>query len=161
MAKIVPFTEARATLSRLLDEVEARHEQVVITRNGRPAAVLVPAEEQEILEETLEVLQDEELLEALRESEDDARNGGLTPLQDLAVLPRVVQEAVLDTLTLLEAHPEELGRELRGPLRDLWSCRIGNYRILYNIERTGETSKVIVRAVRHRGIAHRTGPGRR
>jgi antitoxin YefM len=83
MARIVPFTEARARLSELLDELEARHEHVVITRNGRPAAVLVPAEEQEVLEETLEILQDEELLRALRESEEDVRSGRLTPLHEV------------------------------------------------------------------------------
>jgi prevent-host-death family protein len=83
MARTIPFTEARAKLSELLDEVETRLEHVVITRNGRPAAVLVPAEEQEILEETLEILQDEELLQALRESEDDVRDGRLTPLQEV------------------------------------------------------------------------------
>jgi len=83
MAKIVPFTEARARLSELLDELEARHEHVVITRNGRPVAVLVPAEEQEVLEETLEVLQDEELLRALRESEDDVKSGRLTSLREV------------------------------------------------------------------------------
>ncbi len=83
MAKTVPFTEARTRLSELLDEVEERHEHVVITRNGRPAAVLVPAEEQDILEETLEILQDEELLNALRESEEDVKNGRLTPLLEV------------------------------------------------------------------------------
>jgi antitoxin YefM len=83
MAKIVPFTEARARLSELLDELETRHEHVVITRNGRPAAVLVPAEEQEIMEETLEILQDEELLRALRESEEDVRSGRVTPLREV------------------------------------------------------------------------------
>lgn len=83
MAKTVPFTEARARLSELLDELEARHEHVVITRNGRPVAVLVPAEEHEVLEETLEVLQDEELLQALRESEEDVGRGRLTPLREV------------------------------------------------------------------------------
>ena len=83
MAKTVPFTEARTRLSELLDEVEERHEHVVITRNGRPAAVLVPAEEQDILEETLEILQDEELLNALRVSEEDVENGRLTPLREV------------------------------------------------------------------------------
>ncbi len=83
MAKTVPFTQARTTLSELLDELEERHEHVVITRKGRPVAVLVPAEEQEILEETLEILQDEDLLEALRESEEDVKSGRLTPLLEV------------------------------------------------------------------------------
>jgi antitoxin YefM len=83
MAKTVPFTEARARLSELLDELETRHEHVVITRNGRPAAVLVSADEQEVLEETLEILQDEDLLQALRESEEDVRAGRLTTLREV------------------------------------------------------------------------------
>lgn len=83
MARTVPFTEARARLSELLDDLERRHEHVVITRNGRPAAVLVPADEQEALEETLEILQDEDLLEALRESEEDVEAGRLSTLLDV------------------------------------------------------------------------------
>jgi len=83
VAKTVPFTEARAKLSELLDELERRHEHVVITRNGRPTAVLVPADEQEALEETLEILQDESILEALRESEADVKAGRLKTLGEV------------------------------------------------------------------------------
>lgn len=83
VARTVPFTEARAKLSELLDELERRHEHVVITRNGRPTAVLVPADEQEALEETLDILQDENLLEALRESEDDVEAGRLRTLREV------------------------------------------------------------------------------
>jgi addiction module RelE/StbE family toxin len=75
--------------------------------------------------------------------------------QDLASLPQTIQEAVSETLTLLEAQPESAGKELRGRLRGLWSCRVGNYRILYTIEATEGRSRVIVRAIRHRGIAYR------
>ena len=74
--------------------------------------------------------------------------------QDLAALPRRVQEAVLDTLTTLEIQPEELGKELRGRLAGLWSCRVGNYRILYTIEGADPGSRVIVRAIRHRAVAY-------
>jgi prevent-host-death family protein len=83
MAKTVPFTEARAKLSELLDELDERHEHVVITRSGRPVAVLVPADEQEVLEETLEILQDESLLGALRESEQDVKAGRLKTLDEV------------------------------------------------------------------------------
>lgn len=83
MAKIVPFTEARANLTELLDDVEDRQEHVLITRNGRPSAVMLSADEYESLEETLEILQDKDLMEALRKSEDDVRAGRLTSLADL------------------------------------------------------------------------------
>ncbi len=75
MAKTVPFTEARTRLSELFDEVEQQHEHVIVTRNGRPTAVVVSADEYEALEETLEILNDEETLAALRESEADVQAG--------------------------------------------------------------------------------------
>jgi mRNA-degrading endonuclease RelE of RelBE toxin-antitoxin system len=61
----------------------------------------------------------------------------------------------VETLTLLEAGPEELGNQLRGRLRGLWLCRVGNYRVLYTIEGTRTRPRVIVRAIRHRGVAYR------
>jgi antitoxin YefM len=83
VARIIPFTEARASLSELLDDVAARHEHVVITRKGRPAAVVVSPEEWEALEETLEILQDEETLAVLRESEGDVKAGRLFSLDEV------------------------------------------------------------------------------
>ena len=83
MARIVPFTEARARLTELLDEIQSRHEHVVITRNGRPAAVMLSTEEYEAIEETLEILQDEETLSALRESKDDVKAGRLFSLDEV------------------------------------------------------------------------------
>ena len=83
VARIIPFTEARASLSELLDDVAARHEHVVITRKGRPAAVVVSPEEWEAVEETLETLQDEETLAALRESEGDVKAGRLFSLDEV------------------------------------------------------------------------------
>jgi len=46
------------------------------------------------------------------------------------MLPRLVQEAVDHTLTLVEAEPETVGKQLRGRLQGLWSSRVGSYRIL-------------------------------
>ena len=71
----VPFTEARSTLSDLLDYVQAEQEHVVITRNGKDVALLMSVDEWESWEETIEVLQDDELLEALKQSDDDVKAG--------------------------------------------------------------------------------------
>lgn len=69
-------------------------------------------------------------------------------------MPRAIQEAVVETLSILEADPENAGKQLRGRLRGLWSCRVGNYRILYTIEGSTARQRVIVRAIRHRGVAY-------
>jgi prevent-host-death family protein len=83
MAKLIPFSEARARLTELLDEVNERQEHVVITRNGRPAGVMLSSDEYEALAETLEVLEDPELLDALRESERDVQAGRTQTLDEL------------------------------------------------------------------------------
>jgi len=79
----VPFSDARARLSELLDEVRGSQEHVVITRNGRPVALLMSLDEYESLEETIEVLSDEDLMEQLRQSEEDVKAGRLVDLDDL------------------------------------------------------------------------------
>jgi len=83
MAKKVPFSRARAELSELLDEVEGTHEHVEITRNGRPAAVLMSPDEYEVILETLEILGDDDALDALRESEADVRAERLQTLTEV------------------------------------------------------------------------------
>lgn len=83
MARTVPFTEARASLSELLDEVQAVQDHVVITRNGKPVAVLMSMDEWESWEETLEVLSDEETMAALKRSEEDVAAGRLVDLEDV------------------------------------------------------------------------------
>jgi mRNA interferase RelE/StbE len=78
--------------------------------------------------------------------------------EDLAALPRKVQEAVIETLTIVGADPTVAGKPLIGRLRGLWSARIGNYRVLYTIEESRGSERATVRAIRHRGVAYRSRP---
>lgn len=64
--KTLPLSEAKSQLSGLVEQVRALDEQVVITRNGRPAAVLVSAEEFERWKETVEVRGDPALMKEIR-----------------------------------------------------------------------------------------------
>lgn len=57
----------RDHLSEVIDRVEHQHERVVITRNGRAAAVLISPGDLEALEETLSVQGDAEALADIRE----------------------------------------------------------------------------------------------
>ena len=83
MAKVVAFTDARATLSELLDVVEREQEHVVITRKGRPVAIVMSVDEWESWEETIEILSDPEAMEALRASEEDVKAGRLYTLDEV------------------------------------------------------------------------------
>jgi len=64
--KTLSLSEAKAKLSGLVADVESRDEEVVITRNGRPAAVLVSSDEYESWKETLTILADRELMREIK-----------------------------------------------------------------------------------------------
>ena len=65
VTRTVPVREFRTRLSELLGDVADRRDHVVVTRNGRPAAALVPIDEYEALEETAEILSDPDTLAAI------------------------------------------------------------------------------------------------
>ena len=64
--KTLPLSEAKTNLSGLIEDVERRDEEVVITKNGRPAAVLVSPDEYESLKETLAVRSDKNLMREIK-----------------------------------------------------------------------------------------------
>ena len=64
--RTLPLSEVKAKLSQLVDEVESRDERVVITRKGRPAAVLVSQDDLESWQETLEITSDRALMTEIR-----------------------------------------------------------------------------------------------
>lgn len=59
----------RDQFSEFVERVQREHERVTVTKNGRPAAVLVSVEDLESLEETLAILSDPAAMEALRVGE--------------------------------------------------------------------------------------------
>jgi antitoxin YefM len=64
--KTLPLSEAKSQLRGLVEQVRSLEEQVMITRNGRPAAVLVSAEEFERWKETIEIRGDAALMKEIR-----------------------------------------------------------------------------------------------
>jgi prevent-host-death family protein len=64
--KTLPLADAKAKLGQLVDQVAARDERVLITRNGRPAAVLLSADEYDSLLETVAIRADRDLMAEIR-----------------------------------------------------------------------------------------------
>ena len=59
----------KARLPELVTGVDEREEEVVVTRNGKPAAVLVNYAEYERVKETIEILSDADLMRQIRKSQ--------------------------------------------------------------------------------------------
>ncbi len=64
-----PLRTVRDHLSEIVDRVEREHDRVVITKNGREAAVLLSSADLAELEETLSVLSDTEAMADIREAD--------------------------------------------------------------------------------------------
>ena len=76
MTKILPISEVKARLPELVVGVLEREEEVIVTRNGRPAAMLVNIQEYERLKETLDVLSDPDMMRQIRAGERYLAKGG-------------------------------------------------------------------------------------
>lgn len=84
MGETLPFSEVKARLSELAGRVEHQHDRILVTRNGRPSFVMMSPDDLESLEETIDILGDDELMDSLRKSRLEAADGQLLPLDDPA-----------------------------------------------------------------------------
>jgi prevent-host-death family protein len=79
----IPLSDARARLSELVDEAVRTHERVEITRNGRPAVVLLSADDYEAMLETLEVLADADVMRDIAIAEEELKRGEVFTLEEV------------------------------------------------------------------------------
>ena len=61
--------DVRDHLSEVIDRVEHQHERVVVTREGKPVAVILSPEDLAQLHETIDVLSDPQALADIREAD--------------------------------------------------------------------------------------------
>ena len=71
----LPLAEIKKRLSEVVDGVEERHDRVVLTRNGRPAAVILSPDDLESLEESLEILSNPKAVREIRSAEAEIDRG--------------------------------------------------------------------------------------
>ncbi|WP_322762565.1 type II toxin-antitoxin system Phd/YefM family antitoxin [Frankia sp. Cr2] len=71
----LPISKVKDRLNELVDAVSITREQVTITKNGSPAAVLIGADEWESIQETLYWLSQPGICESLTEAGSDAIAG--------------------------------------------------------------------------------------
>ena len=76
MTKTLPISEVKTRLPELVKGVSSRDDEIVITRKGRPAAVLLSIDEYESLMETLDILSDPKAMAQIRRNMAYFRRGG-------------------------------------------------------------------------------------
>ncbi len=75
MSETMSLADVKARFSEVVDRVERQQDRVVVTRNGKPAAVLISPDDLESLEETLAVMTDRSLAAQIRDSQQAAQAG--------------------------------------------------------------------------------------
>jgi len=80
---VLPLAEIKKRLSEIVDGVVDRHDRVVLTRHGRPAAVIISPDELESIEESLELLSDPRVLREIRKAEAAIEAGEVVSADEL------------------------------------------------------------------------------
>lgn len=83
MPDTLPLAEIKAHLSEIVDRVENEHDRVVLTRNGRAAAVIMSPEDLEALEDTLELLSDPKALKEIDRARQEVARGKVVTAEEL------------------------------------------------------------------------------
>lgn len=83
MSSILPLAEIKSKLSEIVDRVQQHHERIVLTRNGRPAAVILSPDDLEALEETIELLSDADAMREIQRAREEIDRGDWVGLDEL------------------------------------------------------------------------------
>lgn len=75
MSTTLPLAEIKAHLSEIVDQIEKEHERIVLTRHGRPAAVIISPDDLEALEDTVDLLSDPQALKEIETARRDVARG--------------------------------------------------------------------------------------
>ena len=92
MERFLTASEARQKLLRLLDDVK-EGEQVVITRRGKPAAVVIDFERHRLLSELARLWQEPQSLSHIRAAHEEVRTGRVVRFKGVPTVKRLVQLA--------------------------------------------------------------------
>lgn len=83
VSETLPLAEIKARLSEIVDRIEREHDRIVLTRNGRPAAVLMSPEDLQALEDTLDLLSDPTAVKEIEAARDDVAKGRVVTADEL------------------------------------------------------------------------------
>ena len=92
MDTYVNATEARQRFLQLLDVVQ-QGDQVIVTRHGTPAAVLIDFERLETLKSLARLWQDPEALRAMKEASEQVKAGQILRMKGMPKIEEILKMA--------------------------------------------------------------------
>lgn len=83
MVNTMSLKELRPELPNVIDQIDTKLDRFVITKRGKPVAVMMSIDDYESLMETLDILADPETMKRIRKSEKDIKQGKFKSLQEI------------------------------------------------------------------------------
>jgi antitoxin YefM len=77
------LAEVKAKFSEMIDRVETKHDRITVTRNSRPAAVLMSPEDLASLEDTLDLLSNPTAMAELEQARKEVGDGTVVTAEEL------------------------------------------------------------------------------
>ena len=181
MSRTLPISEVKTHLPELVLSVEECEEEIIVTRKGRPAAVIINVDEYARLRETLDVLGDADLMKNIRRGRAYFRRGAKgvpmdrvfpkasakSPKRKIVAawrivfateaaaavrgLPPDVKRIVREALLAIGVNPY-VGKELLRELQGLRSYQARRYRIVYELASPRREIRIV--AVAHRSSVY-------
>ncbi len=75
MTSTVTLKQLRPALPKIVSRIDSRFDRYVVTKRGKPVAVMLSAADYEALMETLDILADPKAMAGIRKGEEDIRKG--------------------------------------------------------------------------------------
>jgi len=83
MSETLPLAQVKAKFSEMVDRVEHTQDRIVVTRNGRPAAVMISPDDLASLEDTLELLSDPTAMQEIADAKRAHEEGDFVSAREL------------------------------------------------------------------------------
>ena len=83
MTKTVTLKNLRPRLPEIIDEVDSKLDRFIITKRGKPTALLMAIDDYESILETLDVLSDRKLMKKIKQAELDIRTKKVKKLHEI------------------------------------------------------------------------------
>lgn len=83
MVNTITLKELRPDLPEVIKKIDGRLDRYIVTKRGRPVAVMLSPDDYEGLLETIEILSDKEAVKRIKLAKQEIREGKTVSLADL------------------------------------------------------------------------------
>ena len=81
MTKSITLKSLRPKLPKVVKEIDSKMDRFIITKRGRPVALMMSMDDYESLLESIDILSDSRLMKKIKKAEEDVKKGNLKPLE--------------------------------------------------------------------------------